>query len=173
MHTYKYPHFAVTVDNVIFNISNFNDIKVLLITRKNDPYKGFYALPGGFLDPEDDDTECAAIRELREETNIDIDFLEEVCVLSGKDRDPRERVISIVYSGIIEDSCNNKIKAGDDAATAQWISIKDISEEDLAFDHWKAIIYAADKEFNEEENDVLYNKMIRQLFFGDDLTDEK
>lgn len=166
MYTYKYPHFAITVDNVIFNTSNIDDIKVLLITRKNEPYKGSYALPGGFLDPEDDNAECAAIRELREETNISLVSLDEVCVLSNKDRDPRERVISIVYSTIIEDTCivDLKMKAGDDAHTVQWVSLKDISEENLAFDHWKAIIYAADKEFN-KKNDVLYNKMIKLIFF--------
>lgn len=146
MYTYKYPHFAITVDNVIFNFEDPEDIKVMLITRKNEPYKGCYALPGGFFDPEDENTEGAAIRELREETGIDMAFMHEVCVLSDKDRDPRERCISIVYSNFVDSEENMNMKAGDDAATVQWVSLKDLNKDNLAFDHLKAIIKAGDFE---------------------------
>ena len=69
-YTYEYPHFAVTVDNVIFNIADATDIKVLLITRKNEPYKGCFALPGGFLDQDDMSGMSGALRELKEETGL-------------------------------------------------------------------------------------------------------
>lgn len=149
-YTYKYPHFAITVDNVIFNLTNSNDIKVLLITRKNEPYKGCYALPGGFLDPEDITLEEAATRELKEETGILLYGLNEVCTLSRIDRDPRERCISVVYTKSICHEEEYPIKAGDDAATCQWVSLSDITKENLAFDHWNAILCAMNREFGND-----------------------
>lgn len=116
-YTYKYPHYALTVDNVIFNFKDKKNPKVLLITRKNDPFMGCYALPGGFLDPEDVDLMSATKRELFEETNLSGINLYEVCSLSKIGRDPRERVISIVHAGVCNDMDVDKVKAKDDAAT--------------------------------------------------------
>ena len=81
-YTYEYPHFAVTVDNVIFNLKDPNNPKVLLITRKNEPFKGKLALPGGFLDPEDRSAMSAAIRELKEETNLSMSYMFQFCALT-------------------------------------------------------------------------------------------
>ena len=88
-YTYEYVHFAVTVDNVIFNLKDPNNPKVLLITRKNEPFKGKLALPGGFLDPDDRSAMSAAIRELKEETNLSLSYMFQVCALTKEGRDPR------------------------------------------------------------------------------------
>lgn len=149
---YDYPHFAVTVDNVIFNLVNPFDPKVLLITRKNDPYKGKLALPGGFLDPEDRSAMSGAIRELREETNLSLSYMNQTCALTKDGRDPRERCISIVYSGVVHDDFEGVIKAKDDAATVQWMSLVGMRRDSLAFDHATAIWKSIEEMFGDESN---------------------
>lgn len=143
---YKYVHYAITVDNVIFNIVDPTDIKVLLITRKNEPYKGCFALPGGFLDQDDTSGMFGALRELKEETGLDYPYLTQVCTLTKTNRDPRERCISIVYSGFYHDT--QVPVAQDDAATVQWVSLTTLRKDMLAFDHATAIWKAIDVMFN-------------------------
>ena len=146
-YTYKYPHFAVTTDNVIFNIEDATDIKVLLITRKNEPYKGCFALPGGFLDQDDMSGMSGALRELKEETGLNCTYLTQVCTLTRIGRDPRERCISIVYSGLYNGK--HKPVAQDDAATVQWVSLNTLRKDMLAFDHATAIWKSIDVMFND------------------------
>ena len=145
--TYEYPHFAVTVDNVIFNLKDPYNPKVLLITRKNEPFKGKLALPGGFLDPDDMNGMSGALRELKEETGLNCTYLTQVCTLTKMGRDPRERCISIVYSGFYNGT--QKPVAQDDAATVQWVSINTLRKDMLAFDHATAILKAIDVMFND------------------------
>lgn len=85
-YTYRYPHFAVTVDNVVINNNDRLNPKILLIKRKNDPYKDTWALPGGFLDPDDEDAKAAALRELKEETNLELNPYKvgEICTMTKK-----------------------------------------------------------------------------------------
>ena len=130
-YTYEYPHFAVTTDNVIFNITDATNIKVLLITRKNEPYKGCFALPGGFLDQDDMSGMAGALRELKEETGLNCTYLTQVCTLTKIGRDPRERCISIVYSGLYNGT--QKPVAQDDAATVQLVSLNTLRKDMLAF----------------------------------------
>ena len=151
-YTYEYPHFAVTVDNVIFNLKDPNNPKVLLITRKNEPFKGKLALPGGFLDLEDRSAMGGAIRELKEETNLSLSYMFQVCTLTKEGRDPRERCISIVYAGIVHDDFEGVIKAQDDASTVQWVSLVGIRKDDLAFDHATAIWKSIQELFDDESN---------------------
>lgn len=128
MFCYKYPHPAVTADCIVFNKED-NKISVLLIKRRNDPYKDCWAFPGGFVNM-DESAEEAAIRELKEETGLE---LRDVCQLkaySKPDRDPRERVITIAF---ITESNIKEVKGGDDAAKAEWFDISDLPL--LAFDH--------------------------------------
>lgn len=89
----------VTVDNVIFSIVD-NKPQVLLIKRAIDPFKGEWAIPGGFV-LDDEDTEKAAYRELREETNVKNAYLEQLYTFSDVNRDPRGRVISIAYMALV------------------------------------------------------------------------
>lgn len=125
---------AVTVDIAIFCNAN-NKINVLLIKRKNDPFKGQWAIPGGFVE-EDENLEDAAKRELVEETGIKVKTIEQVKAFGAPGRDPRGRTISIAFLGWID--CEDNPVAGDDAAEAKWFELDDLPE-DLAFDHAKII----------------------------------
>ncbi|MDE6794306.1 MAG: NUDIX hydrolase [Muribaculaceae bacterium] len=125
---YKYPHPAVTTDCVIFGFDGV-DLKVLLVERGLEPYKGRWAFPGGFLKPEES-AEEGALRELKEETGLENAYIEQFYTYSAPDRDPRERVITIAYLALVK---IQDVKGGDDAADAQWFSVKNIPQ--LAFDH--------------------------------------
>ena len=125
---YKYPRPAVTTDCVVFGIEG-NTINVLLIKRGNEPFKGLWALPGGFLNP-DETAEEGALRELREETGLEAAEVEQLHTFSDPKRDPRDRVISIAYMAIVK---LQEVKGGDDASDARWFPIDNLPE--LAFDH--------------------------------------
>lgn len=125
---YKYPHPAVTTDCVIFGFDG-TKLKILLIRRGIDPYKGKWALPGGFLNPEET-AETGALRELKEETNLESAYIEQFHTYSDPDRDPRERVITIAYLALVK---LQEVKGGDDAAEAQWFPVNEVPQ--LAFDH--------------------------------------
>jgi 8-oxo-dGTP diphosphatase len=112
---------------------------VLLIERKKDPFKGAWALPGGFLENGEGLAECA-LRELREETSMRNVELSEVGVFDEVNRDPRGRTISVAFTGHVEPSRMNFARAQDDAASVKWFVLDKLP--DLAFDH-KQIIGAA------------------------------
>lgn len=120
---YKYPHPAVTTDCVIFGFDG-QSLKVLLVERGIEPYKGRWAFPGGFLNP-DERAEEGARRELNEETGLEGAFIEQFHTYTEPNRDPRERVITIAYFALV--------RIGDDAAKAQWFPIEEVPQ--LAFDH--------------------------------------
>ena len=126
----------VTVDIVIVDITREN---ILLIQRKNDPYKGMWALPGGFVD-ENEDLEAAAHRELKEETSINVEKLTQVGAFGKPGRDPRSHTVSIAFTGVADE--NSEVEAADDAQDARWFNRKNLP--DLAFDH-SEIIVAANK----------------------------
>lgn len=129
---YKYPHPAVTTDCVIFGFDG-NDIKVLLIERGIEPYKGKWAFPGGFLNMDETAAE-GALRELKEETGLENAYIEQFNTYSEPDRDPRERVITIAHYALVR---IQEVKGGDDAAKAQWFPIDEVPQ--LAFDHDKIL----------------------------------
>ena len=127
-YTYDYPRPAVTTDCVVFGFDG-HDLKILLIERGLEPYKGAWAFPGGFLNM-DETAEQGALRELREETGLDLNYLKQVGAFSDVNRDPRARVITIAFYALAKKS---SVRGGDDAARAQWFPIDDIPH--LAFDH--------------------------------------
>lgn len=127
---YEYPRPALTVDCAVLSKKD-NLWHILLIERKAPPYKGFWALPGGFLDMTETLEECAR-RELYEETGLTDIMLEQVHTFSGLDRDPRGRTVSVLFYGIAYDESIRPI-AGDDAQKAQWFPLTDLPH--LAFDH--------------------------------------
>lgn len=148
-YSYQYPHPAVTTDCVVFGYDVAPEdreskkknkrmaLQVLLIERGGEPYKGCWALPGGFLRsedydgrPADENVEACALRELREETGVDVDSVVQFKVYSELSRDPRERVITVAHLALVK-KC--EVVGGDDAANAQWFDINDLPE--LAFDH--------------------------------------
>jgi len=131
-YTYDYPRPALTVDGVIFGLDVKGRMKVLLIKRLKGPFKDCWALPGGFVDMEDEDTDAAVARELEEETDTKNLYLEQLYTFSKKGRDPRERVVSVAYYGLVRPDAL-KPKAGDDAKEVKWWPIKRLPK--LAFDH--------------------------------------
>ncbi len=128
-YTYKFPRPAVTVDIIVFRLHNDKE-EVLLIKRGNDPYKGKWALPGGFVD-EDEPLEVAALRELEEETNLKDILLTQMHTFGSPGRDPRGHTVSVVYVGYLPEGA--VAKAGDDAAEAKWFSVDKLPA--MAFDH--------------------------------------
>ena len=139
MYSYEYPHPAVTVDVAVFTRKN-NKLKLLLIQRAQDPHKGKWALPGGFVDI-DEDLETAARRELNEETGISVDDINQLHTFGKPDRDPRERIITVVYTALIP--AEIKPTAASDAAKAEWFDVNQLPE--LAFDHPEIIKLACNK----------------------------
>lgn len=134
---YDYPRPALTSDIVIFSY-NKSRLLVLLIERKYMPFKGRWALPGGFVDMEETAEECA-YRELNEETGLEIKNLSQLVTASTLGRDPRGRTVSVFFYGFINYDIAN-IKAGDDAKKVQWFPADKLPS--LAFDHNEIILIA-------------------------------
>jgi 8-oxo-dGTP diphosphatase len=129
MNTYRKP--SLTVDIIIFN----EDGRIILIKRKNNPYKNFWAIPGGFVEY-GETVENAAIRECKEETNIDVKLIDICGVYSDPTRDPRGHTVTIAYIG--KGKINN-MKASSDASEIGIFSYNDVIKMDLAFDHDKIL----------------------------------
>src|SRR5436309_9622995 len=129
-HTYKYPRPALTVDCVVFGFDE-GELKILLIERGLEPFKGRWALPGGFVRV-DETLEEAARRELAEEAGLRNVFLEQLYTFGSLHRDPRERVVSVAYYALVKLS-DHRAKAATDAADAEWFAISKVPK--LAFDH--------------------------------------
>jgi len=130
---------SVTVDIAILSIIE-NDLKILLIKRKYPPFRGYRAIPGGFVDIYRNETlEETALRELMEETNLKGIYVEQLKTYGDPNRDPRKRVITVAYFALVPYNLLKKldIKAGDDAEDAQWFSLKKLPH--LAFDHKKIL----------------------------------
>ncbi|MCW3785695.1 NUDIX hydrolase [Plebeiibacterium sediminum] len=127
-YNYEYPRPAVTVDVILVTEDSIPEI--LLIQRKNNPYQNLWALPGGFLDM-DEDLETAAKRELQEETSVDGVEIKQFKSYGAPDRDPRGRTVSVVYYAFVKEK--PKAVAMDDAKDASWFKISNLPE--LAFDH--------------------------------------
>lgn len=137
---YKYPHPAIATDNVVFGYDG-KSLYVLLIERGLDPYKGSWALPGGFIHI-DETVEEGARRELCEETNVKDIYIEQFHVFSAVDRDPRERVLSVAFLALVRKS-DYCVIAGDDAMKAEWFNINNLPS--LAFDHADIIAMARER----------------------------
>ena len=125
---YPYPHPSVTTDCVIFSFDG-TKLRVLLVERGIEPYKGRWALPGGFLRM-DECAEKGALRELQEETGLEGAYIKQFHTFTAPERDPRERVITIAYYALVR---MQEVKGGDDAADARWFALDDVPQ--LAFDH--------------------------------------
>lgn len=105
--------------------------KLLLVRRGREPFKGRYALPGGFVEY-GETTERAVLRELEEETGIKGRIKELLCVRSDPARDPRAHTVSVVYA---VEPTSKRTSAGDDASEAEWVAIDEKILSDMAFDH--------------------------------------
>jgi 8-oxo-dGTP diphosphatase len=129
-YTYEYPHPAVTVDACLFTILE-SRMSLLLIRRGIEPFRDCWALPGGFVQI-DEDLATAAKRELEEETGATGFYLEQLQTFGAVDRDPRERVISVAYFALAP-ADHIALSADTDASAAAWFAVEALPE--LAFDH--------------------------------------
>lgn len=130
-YVYEWPRPMVTVDAVVFAVSP-GKTEVLLIERGREPYKGQWAVPGGFVEM-DEELEDAVARELAEETGLTGVRLEQMHAFGRCGRDPRGRQISIAFMGIISEG-QHRVRASDDAAKVNWFNIEQLPE-NMAFDH--------------------------------------
>ena len=142
MYTYEHPRAANSVDIVLIKKIPSGH-QILLIKRANNPFKGKYALPGGFVDI-NEDLESAAARELSEETGIKMIRLIQIHTFSDPNRDPRGRVISTAFGAVLNDEGEISLQPGSDASQANWVDLAEIPP--LAFDHL-LIIETALKKF--------------------------
>lgn len=127
---------AVTVDVVIFTLRE-SDLQVLLVKRKNPPFQGRWAIPGGFVEVAES-LEDAAVRELHEETGVEGMHIEQLFTFGAPGRDPRGRTVTVAYFALMPAPV--ALQAGDDAAEAQWKSVYHLPA--LAFDHSEIVLYA-------------------------------
>ena len=143
-YTYKYPRPAVTADCVV--ITREAEPKVLLIQRGDQPFKGGWAFPGGFMNM-DETTEQCAVRELEEETGLQLSKIQQIGAYSKVDRDPRGRTVTVAYLAVIDAPV--AVTGQDDAAKAEWWPLSSLPI--LAFDHDEIISDAI----------AIYNKLLK------------
>ncbi|MBE2289068.1 MAG: NUDIX hydrolase [Chitinophagaceae bacterium] len=129
----------VAVDAVVF-AGRGHDRQLLLIKRKNDPYKGMWALPGGFVE-DDEELDTAAMRELEEETGLKVNAMTQLYTFGRVGRDSRGRTVTVTYYTSIDSPM--PVAGADDATEATWVPVKDISA--LAFDHMEMLQMALER----------------------------
>ena len=122
----------VAVDAIVFGYNKEEGVSILLIKRKYAPFKGEWAIPGGFV-LDNESLEDAVERELLEETGVRINYLEQLYTFGKPNRDPRRRILSVAYFGLVKSNQFDKLKASSDAEEAEWFNIKNLPK--LAFDH--------------------------------------
>jgi 8-oxo-dGTP diphosphatase len=130
-YTYEYPRPSLTVDCIIFGLDETGRLKVLLIQRAKNPFKDHWALPGGFVDM-DEDLAAAALRELKEETGVENIFIEQLYTFGTPGRDPRGRVVSVAYFALVNLAAH-QLGADTDAQDVRWYALDELPV--LAFDH--------------------------------------
>lgn len=163
-YSYEYPHPAVTADAVVFGFDG-KTLHILLIERGIEPYKGIWALPGGFMRIDETAEQCA-IRELQEETGLTQIYLEQFHTFSAVGRDPRERVVTIAFFALVRKS-DFRLIAGDDAARASWFELDELPP--LAFDHDEIITQARAHIKEVLKNRPIAFKLLDEKFSIDEL----
>jgi 8-oxo-dGTP diphosphatase len=160
-----YPRPSVTVDLVIFTIIDAR-LVVLLVKRKEHPFKGAWVVPGGFVRvgetaaEQGEDLDAAARRELAEETGLDPErvHVEQLATFGKVQRDPRMRVISVAYVALVRPDLAPIVKAGGDVSDAKWVSMDELKKLELGFDHREIVTTALERTRAEvESSDVAFD----------------
>lgn len=155
----------VAVDAVVFSFKREVGVRVLLIKRKNEPFIHRWVLPGGFVE-NDESLERAVRRELLEETHLKINYLEQFFTFGRPERDPRGRVISVAYFGLVKPG-RTSVQGDDDAEDADWFALDDLP--DLAFDHLRIVETAIAKLRDKMRRQPLGFEMLPNKFPFSDL----
>ncbi len=160
-----YPRPSVTVDLVIFTIIDAR-LVVLLVKRKEHPFKGSWVVPGGFVrvgesaSDQGEDLDAAARRELAEETGLDPErvHVEQLSTFGKAQRDPRMRVISVAYVALVRPDLAPIVKAGGDVSDVKWVSMDELKKLELGFDHREIVTTALERTRAEvESSDVAFD----------------
>lgn len=159
---YKYPHPSVTADCVMFGYDG-SELSVLLVMRGNEPFKGCWAFPGGFINI-DECAEQGALRELWEETGLRARRMRQFHTFSEPGRDPRERVISIAFYSLVR---KHEVVGGDDAADACWFTVSDVPR--LAFDHGEMLRLALKELRRQAQTEPIGMEALPEKFTADEL----
>jgi 8-oxo-dGTP diphosphatase len=160
MNTNEYHYPAITVDVVIFTLRE-GALHMLLVQRKNDPYGGAWAIPGGFVQV-DEPLDAAARRELAEETGVRDVYLEQLYTFGDPWRDPRGRVISVAYIALVRPD-SHQLQAATDAADVRWFPVSALPRP-LAFDHDRIVQFALDRLRSKLEYTTLAFQLLPALF---------
>jgi 8-oxo-dGTP diphosphatase len=172
-----FPRPSVTVDLVIFTVVD-KELRVLLVQRNEHPYKGRWALPGGFVRVKDDrrdqgeDLDAAANRELEEETGLASSsrghiFLAQVGAFGKPGRDPRMRVISVAYYALVRPTLVPLIRAGGDVSNAKWFSVGELPKDKselLAFDHGDILDAALRRAQDDLDRTTIAFELVQETF---------
>lgn len=154
----------VAVDVIVFSIID-DDLKVLLISRTTNPFKNYWAVPGGFV-LENESLEVAAKRELREETGIKKIYLEQLYTFGDPKRDPRGRIISVSYFALLAEGEKQRIIGASGAKDAKWFSV--FHSQRLAFDHEQIVKYALSRlQAKMEYTNIVYSLLPKEFTLAD------
>ncbi|NOK60916.1 MAG: NUDIX hydrolase [Chloroflexi bacterium AL-W] len=156
----KYERPSVTVDVVIFTLQT-NELHVLLVQRKNWPYEGCWAIPGGFINM-DETLEQAARRELEEETGVRDVYLEQLYTFGAPQRDPRTRVISVAYIALVSADIQ-QLRVSDESTAVRWFPVSRLPGQ-LAFDHDSILAIALDRLRSKMEYTTLAFQLLPEVF---------
>lgn len=161
---YKYPRPALTTDCVVLRLFR-EDLKVLLIQRKNSPFKGCWAFPGGFVE-ENETVEQCALRELEEETLLSNLELYQFHTFSAPQRDPRGWTVTVAFFSCVHRDLEQEAVGNDDAAHAMWFSLNALPK--LAFDHQKILEKALEEVRRRMITEPLAFSFLNHIFTFDD-----
>lgn len=156
----RYERPSVTVDVVIFTLYD-KKLNVLLLQRKNWPYEGYWAIPGGFVRM-DESLDQAARRELEEETGVQDVYLEQLFTFGAPERDPRTRVISVAYFALIS-ADTQAIRASDESTDVRWFPLEALPGQ-LAFDHDHILATAMERLRSKLEYTTLAFQLLPEVF---------
>jgi 8-oxo-dGTP diphosphatase len=154
------PNISLTVDAIVFGYEPKEGLSVLLVKRKYPPFKGRWAIPGGFV-KEKESLEQAVERELEEETGVKVNYLEQLYSFGNPKRDPRSRIVTIAYYGLVRNS-NFELFAATDAEDAQWFHLNELPK--LAFDHQRILDYALERLRNKISYEPVGFKLLDEKF---------